>query len=108
MPSANRKKAEPRRGAEVLKALRQPREMRLLYSSLSWSKGDGVNYRVNSKRSSVFKVSHEDGRNIPCAYHVCKLSHAQTIGLDALVGQDVVHQHQFAVVEPDLHALGLL
>lgn len=43
-----------------------------------------------------------------CAYHVCKLSHAQTIGLDALVGQDVVHQHQFAVVEPDLHALGLL
>lgn len=42
------------------------------------------------------------------AYHVCKLSHAQTVGLDALVGQDVVHQHQFTVVEPDLHALGLL
>lgn len=41
-------------------------------------------------------------------HHVCKLSHAQAEGLDALVGHDVVHQHQFAVAEPDLPALGLL
>lgn len=58
-------------------------------------------YRVlGSKR----RQQHPGGTS----YHVCKLSHAQTVGLDALVGQDVVHQHQLAVVEPDLHALGLL
>lgn len=42
------------------------------------------------------------------AHHVCKRSHAQAVGLDALVGQHVVHQHQFAVAEPDLPAFGLL
>lgn len=41
VPSANRKKAEPLRGAEALKAPRQPRAMRCLYSSLCWWKGDG-------------------------------------------------------------------
>lgn len=42
------------------------------------------------------------------AHHVCKLVHAQAVGLDALVGQDVVHQHQLAVADPDLPAFGLL
>lgn len=41
-------------------------------------------------------------------YHVSKVGHAQAVGLDALVGHHVVHQHQSAVVEPDLLAVSLL
>lgn len=41
-------------------------------------------------------------------YHVSKFSHAQAVRLDALISQDVVHQHQPAVVEPDLLALSFL
>lgn len=43
-----------------------------------------------------------------CAYHVSKFGHAKTVGLDAFIGHDVVHQHQSAVVEPDFPAAGLL
>lgn len=42
------------------------------------------------------------------AYHVSKEGHAEAIGLDALICQHVVHQHQFAVAEPDFPALSLL
>lgn len=43
-----------------------------------------------------------------CAYHVCEVVHAQAVGLDALIGHDVVHEHQSAVGEPDFLALSLL
>ncbi len=43
-----------------------------------------------------------------CAYHVSKVGHAKAVGLDALIGHDVVHQHQSAVAEPDLPAVSLL
>lgn len=42
------------------------------------------------------------------AYQVSKVGHAETVRLDALIGQDVVHQHQSAVVQPDLPAVRLL
>lgn len=41
-------------------------------------------------------------------YHVSEVGHSKTVGLDALVSHDVVHQHHFAVVEPDLPAESLL
>lgn len=44
----------------------------------------------------------------PLAYHVSKVGHAKAVGLDTLIGHDVVHQHQFAVVEPGLLTLSLL
>lgn len=53
------------------------------------------------------RALNNDGKSTH-AHHVCELSHAQAVGPDALVGQDVVHQHQFAVAEPDLPAFGLL
>ena len=42
------------------------------------------------------------------AYHIGEEGHAQAVGLDLLVGQYVVDQHQLTVAEPDLLALGLL
>lgn len=41
-------------------------------------------------------------------YHVSEVGHAKAVGLDALICHDVVHQHLFAVIEPDLLALSLL
>ena len=43
-----------------------------------------------------------------CAYQVCKDGHAETVRLDALISQHVVHQHQSAVFQPDLPAGRLL
>lgn len=65
--------------------------------------------RCHSLKKSLecAKGLNKDGKSTR-AHHVCKLSHAQAVGLDALVDQDVVHQHQFAVAEPDLLAFGLL
>lgn len=57
-------------------------------------------------------AKRNDWRNshisVSCSYHVSKVGHAKTVGLDACVGQNVVHQHHSAVVEPDLPAVSLL
>lgn len=65
--------------------------------------------RCHSLKESLqcARGSNKDGKSTR-AHHVCKLSHAQAVGLDALVRQDVVHQHQLAVDEPGLPAFGLL
>lgn len=48
-----------------------------------------------------------EARSVP-AYHVSKFSHAHAVGLNALVGQDVVNQHHLTVVQPDFLAASLL
>lgn len=42
------------------------------------------------------------------AYHVSKVGHAKAVGLDALIGHDIVNQHQSAVAEPDFLTVSLL
>lgn len=46
--------------------------------------------------------------HLSSAYHVGKVGHAEAVGLDALVSHDVVHQHHFPIVEPDLLAVSFL
>lgn len=41
-------------------------------------------------------------------YQITKEVHAKAVGLDALVSHHVVHQHQLAVLEPDISAVSLL
>lgn len=103
----SQRKEEPWRGNEALKAPKQPREIRRLYSSLSWWNGRvSVKYKV---QQIAFKTMWEAATLLlSCAYHVSKFSHAQTVRLYSLVGQDVMHKHQPAIFKPDLHAMSFL
>lgn len=60
------------------------------------------------RRCSTATAAAKERRVPTCAHHVSKFRHAHAVGLDALVGQDVVDQHQLTVVQPDLLAASLL